>query len=336
MTLIDEVFEEAVLAAAVELHLAAHEKDRFALLLAEAKRLELRTQAAVARAQSRMTSAYATALESISQDSSPLIVAKSLARAEALTREALEGAWIAGSTASRSSVLTNLRHLNIIASIPEATAASAYLTSVLENLSLVTEQTAVSILTGEAPMEAIRRALWRANMGASVVPVRAASQLQLEAMTAAQQQNPKLTFTTVWVTSLLPTTCATCAALHGQIVDVGDEFSHEITFALDPKVVYSGLPGPPRHPNCHCRLIPYIIERLTKSALTPTALRSQGIEFAMRAAGMAPRSFQTQDFSTTAKTTNFMTSDDVKKIPEGKWQMIKDGFKACVIGLKRR
>ncbi|MEV8610290.1 hypothetical protein AB0383_20585 [Amycolatopsis sp. NPDC051373] len=57
----------------------------------------------------------------------------------------------------------------------------------------------------------------------------------------------------LWIAE--PDACATCLALSGEIVDIGDQFDVTATFAK--KTINwapeGGLIGPPRHPGCRCR-----------------------------------------------------------------------------------
>lgn len=50
--------------------------------------------------------------------------------------------------------------------------------------------------------------------------------------------------------------CPTCRALHGTELALDEEFDHGN--AKSPKT-YLGLHGPPRHPNCHCYLLVYVV-----------------------------------------------------------------------------
>lgn len=331
--LLDEAFREAALAATTELVLAS--SDQFAAILAEAARLEMRTQAAANRARSRIGAIYQEAQSSMTATTS---AAQAFAHAEARVAVALQDAWLAGEQASRLSMMTQLRYLRAETLLPD-TVSSSYLASVLTDLRAISESAVAEVLLANGDAEligsAVKAASRRASAAASVVPVRAASDMQIQAMLIAQDRYPNLSFVKVWVTSFSPTTCATCAALHGQVTEIDSEYSHDITFGISPKTVRGTLPGPPRHPNCHCRLVPYVEERLASSAMTPSTLRDQSAAYAVSKNNMSPRSFQTQDFSMTARTTNFLTSDDIKKIPQSKWDMLKDGFRACIVGFKR-
>lgn len=57
----------------------------------------------------------------------------------------------------------------------------------------------------------------------------------------------------LWIAE--PDACATCLALSGEVVDIGDEFDITATFAKKTIawVPEGGLIGPPRHPGCRCR-----------------------------------------------------------------------------------
>ena len=49
--------------------------------------------------------------------------------------------------------------------------------------------------------------------------------------------------------------CLTCIALHGMTIPVTEQFPAEVTYAAKPLGVYRDLLGPPRHPNCRCKLV---------------------------------------------------------------------------------
>lgn len=49
--------------------------------------------------------------------------------------------------------------------------------------------------------------------------------------------------------------CLTCAALHGTVLAMSADFDPEHSYAPSPPRVYRDLAGPPRHPNCRCRLV---------------------------------------------------------------------------------
>lgn len=74
----------------------------------------------------------------------------------------------------------------------------------------------------------------------------------------------------MWVTRFGPGTCLTCAALHGTIRTLGEAFPDMVTFGtgLPPKP-YGLLNGPPRHPNCRCRLVPFITKMANPGGATP-------------------------------------------------------------------
>lgn len=71
----------------------------------------------------------------------------------------------------------------------------------------------------------------------------------------------------MWVTHFRPGTCRTCAALHGDVVVLGTEFDHFAHLgAGKPPTVFGSLAGPPRHPNCGCRLVPFIDAEVVQQA----------------------------------------------------------------------
>ena len=97
----------------------------------------------------------------------------------------------------------------------------------------------------------------------------------------------------MWVARLIPNvTCSYCTALHGTIVEWNEDFPGH------PKLKsYHGLPGPPRHPNCGCVVVPVtttkakrvkrqgireMIKRNLKPPLTMSAEEIRDLPEAMR------------------------------------------------------
>lgn len=67
------------------------------------------------------------------------------------------------------------------------------------------------------------------------------------------------TMKVMWVTHFRPTTCGTCAALHGEVRTLGTTFDPKAHFGPGkPPTTFGELAGPPRHPNCGCKLVPFI------------------------------------------------------------------------------
>lgn len=89
----------------------------------------------------------------------------------------------------------------------------------------------------------------------------------------------------IWITSFSPTTCGDCAALHGKVVTTGATFSTKAHLGPGKaKPAYGKLLGPPRHPNCRCRLAPYV-EGTSKSGPTPFSMAEFAIEFIKKLLG---------------------------------------------------
>jgi hypothetical protein len=90
----------------------------------------------------------------------------------------------------------------------------------------------------------------------------------------------------VWMANFVNNTpCDTCKALHGTEVSLGAEFPHGGVKA--PKT-FCGLQGPPRHPNCRCYMLVYLVT-LDTAAVIPEV--------------------------PTLDEHKFMTSKDVRRLP---------------------
>lgn len=63
----------------------------------------------------------------------------------------------------------------------------------------------------------------------------------------------------VWLCNFLGNVpCETCMWLHGREIDLDEEFPHGHS-EREPKVYLGKLLGPPRHPNCHCYMLIYVV-----------------------------------------------------------------------------
>lgn len=94
----------------------------------------------------------------------------------------------------------------------------------------------------------------RAAIGANVSGHRAYNEMKLRIFAAAGVKVKKM-----WVTRFRPTTCRTCAKLHGSVVPLGASFDVKAHIGPgQPPKVYGDLLAPPRHPNCGCRIVPWL------------------------------------------------------------------------------
>lgn len=88
----------------------------------------------------------------------------------------------------------------------------------------------------------------------------------------------------MWLASRDERTCPHCLALHGSLVAVDGEFSHDRTYANKPAEVYQGvLETPPRHPRCRCTITSWMEEWRAFTDVTPQELEVQGLELAQEA-----------------------------------------------------
>jgi hypothetical protein len=80
--------------------------------------------------------------------------------------------------------------------------------------------------------------------------------------------------------------CLVCAALSGQVVDVGQSFDMNATFGDKPMkyipIGVGGLTGPPRHPHCRCRVSPWFGQSEPGVIDFPTALRRESERAVLR------------------------------------------------------
>lgn len=108
----------------------------------------------------------------------------------------------------------------------------------------------------QATDRAVRRLNVRIAAAAVVAVHRGYTDAQVAGFARLGNTSPYLNLRKRWeVTSTSP--CPACAGLHGSIVGVDEEFDHEASDdpGFAPPKVYRDLHGPPRHPNCRCRIV---------------------------------------------------------------------------------
>ncbi len=111
------------------------------------------------------------------------------------------------------------------------------------------------LTTNEALSRAVRRLGVRVTAAAASAVHRGYTDTQQATFTAYAAAHPYLAVTKQWqVQSAKP--CGYCRALDGHRVAVGAEFDRTLAPVDRPPLpVFGDLLGPPRHPNCRCRLV---------------------------------------------------------------------------------
>lgn len=111
------------------------------------------------------------------------------------------------------------------------------------------------LVSTEAVNRAVRRLGVRAGAAASVAVHRGYTEAQNAVYADLAAAHPTLNLLKRWeVTSANP--CPACAALHGTAIAIDQQFDAAATDdpSTAPPAVHRDLHGPPRHPNCRCRL----------------------------------------------------------------------------------
>lgn len=101
----------------------------------------------------------------------------------------------------------------------------------------------------------LRRLTQRMTAAGSVAVHQGYSDAQEAIAAAFAQDHPGMYITKTWrTTSAKP--CPSCAALDGTELTVGEQFDRQagVSDKFTPPGVYGDLKGPPRHPNCRCRV----------------------------------------------------------------------------------
>jgi len=169
---------------------------------------------------------------------------------------------------------------------------------------------AARVLIARGALERARRRLSvRASAAAAVAVHRGYTDGQSSVHDALKAAHPYLRLTKRWeVRSATP--CPACAALHGTTVDLDAQFDATAGRTADysPPRVWQDLHGPPRHPNCRCRLV------LDPSEAS-TALRHQAAQ-------------------PTPGRAAHLAAADIRRMPEAQYQALSTFLAAAVARLK--
>jgi len=109
----------------------------------------------------------------------------------------------------------------------------------------------------------------RARAGANVAFTKGYN----DAVLARFGDTPKM-----WVTRFGPNTCPSCAALHGKVIPAANDFPTRGVRG-GTKSVFVDLLTPPRHPLCHCVLVPFTNDMLNDTGMTPKAMTAFALNF---------------------------------------------------------
>jgi hypothetical protein len=101
----------------------------------------------------------------------------------------------------------------------------------------------------------LRRLQFRTGLSVQQAVRRGFTENQIAAAAAIRDQGASLK--KIWLANFVDNVpCRDCKALHGTEVSLSAEFPHGDE--KSPKI-FHGLQGPPRHPNCHCYMLVYVI-----------------------------------------------------------------------------
>lgn len=283
-------------------------------------------------------------------------------RTDSAATTTIRGAHFAGYTAGRSQIRAEASALGL--HLPPRSATSVYLQdnsphleSVLSDLHANTAfmparlqaaaasgfgtEADLDVRAGNLPAERARRRARSAQevterekrrssnriaAGASVVANRASNEARIHELRELQAANPSRRIRKLWVCTFGGNTCGTCAAIHGTVLELDEEYNHEQTFvAGSVPAVYHDLAMPPRHPNCRCAVTLHV-----DSLGGTESLRADARAFADQSATMAPRSWAAGSTSDLARTTNFMNASDIRAMSDSQFDGAVGVFRACM------
>lgn len=112
------------------------------------------------------------------------------------------------------------------------------------------------LATNNALNRAARRLGVRVNAAAAVATHRGYTDTQLTLINRLAENATLMHVVKRWETTSTDP-CPACAALHGTTARLDEDFDHNATTDTGARLprVYRDLAGPPRHPNCRCRVV---------------------------------------------------------------------------------
>ena len=171
-------------------------------------------------------------------------------------------------------------------------------------------------LVADPSPETLRRIRHRLRLAAGVLVRHYYWESQRKVFQAAAKTT-KVQVRYMWVANIVAgNPCPTCLALHGQQVGQGEEFPHGPPGS--PKV-FLALTSPPRHPNCQCSLVPYVVNLETVSTEVP--VRPSEVVQAVRV---------------PTEGEDFYSSGEIRRLPAGVFASILAALGAVISWFGRR
>lgn len=172
----------------------------------------------------------------------------------------LKSAHRAGAITGRHHAKQEIASYGLKVPVVPITDTSPYTAAAKEALSTSTDAALGKVYDAASPEEArghAKELVRRAAVAAAVVANRAYTDQQLAMYKQTALANPDKTFEKVWATNPNSDPCPECIALDGTSVGLWDEFP----FTKDLAVFQNDQSGPPRHPNCRCRLVLRVVDK---------------------------------------------------------------------------
>jgi hypothetical protein len=174
-----------------------------------------------------------------------------------------------------------------------------------------------------------RRAAQSARAAATVSASRGYNEAVQKTIVDLQEANPGVVVLKMWYCQLGSNTCPTCAALHGTVVEVDSEFAHDQKFGGKTLDVFGDLDHPPRHPSCHCVIVPHVQDE--EGLAIEAQLKKKAQAYATQANQMAPRAWRQGEASSLAKSSDFMEAADFRAASASQFEGAIRFFRQCLI-----
>lgn len=148
----------------------------------------------------------------------------------------------------------------------------------------------------------------------------------LAEIAAIKDANPDQIIRKIWISQLSFSTCPTCAALHGTVIEVDEVFNDKQSFGK-PQTVFTTLDCPPRHPSCQCTVAIYVdTEEMIAYA---AGARKAAQDFAAESDIAAPASWRAGSPSTVATQTDHLQSADIRAASDSQFTNAIRQFSQC-------
>jgi hypothetical protein len=161
----------------------------------------------------------------------------------------------AGFAAAGSVAIEHIQGLSVSAGLPSADTPLIISAPVLDRVVSDIVRNFNLYMASNKTETDFRRLQFRTDLSVQAAVRRGFTENQLAAAAVLREQGA--TLKKIWLANFVDNVpCRDCKSLHGTEVPLSTEFPHGDEKSAK---IFHGLQGPPRHPNCHCYMLVYVI-----------------------------------------------------------------------------